>query len=282
MCFLLAWGAAAQSGAPVSSFEAASVKRATGQPGGGMKGGPGTADPGQITWTNVTMRTVLLRAYGVKAYQLAAPKWVDTERYEIAAKIPKDSTEERFGAMLRELVKERFQMAAHEEIRESPIYALVAGKNGSKLKEASAANAVPETTPAEQPAPGQRLRMGSDGFPMLAAGPGMFAIILNGSVRLTAQAQSIARLAELLSSRYLDRDVVDLTGLKGLYDFHLTFTPDSVLAALPPGPDGARPETMSTDVFASLGEQLGLKLESRKGPVKIVVIDSLEKAPIEN
>jgi uncharacterized protein (TIGR03435 family) len=97
-----------------------------------VKGGPGTADPGQITWSNLPMRAILLRAYGIRNYQLVTPKWVDTERYDIAARIPLGSTVEQFRAMLRNLLKQRFQLAAREETREGPLYALLAGKNGAR------------------------------------------------------------------------------------------------------------------------------------------------------
>ena len=100
-----------------------------------MKGGPGAGDPGQITWTGVPMRATLLRAYDIKNYQLVAPKWVDTERYDIAAKIPAGANQEQFRAMLRHLLQERFKMGAREETKEAPVYALLVAKNGSKLKE---------------------------------------------------------------------------------------------------------------------------------------------------
>ena len=264
------------------TFEVASVK-VSGPPAGArpipiVKGGPGTADPGQITWSNLPMRAILLRAYGIRNYQLVTPKWVDTERYDIAARIPPGSTPEQFRAMLRNLLKERFQLAAREETREGPVYALLTGKNGARLRE-SKQTAAPETSaPAEEP--GQRIHW-DNGFPTLPPGPGMRSLILNGSVRMTAQAQSMAHLAEALSMQ-LDRDVEDLTGLHGLYDFHLSYTPESVLANLPAGPDGSRPDTLGTDIVTSLAEQLGLKLESRKGPVKTVFVDRIEKVPVGN
>ncbi len=224
------------------------------------------------------MRAILLRAYGIRNYQLTAPKWVDTERYDITAKIPPGSTTEQFRAMLRNLLRERFQLAAREETREGPVYALIAGKNGTRLQ-LSKQTAVPETpSPAVEST--RRIRF-ENGFPTLPPGPGMRSLMLNGSVRMTAQAQGMANLAEILSLQ-LDRDVEDLTGLKGLYDFHLSYTPESVLANLPVAPDGSRPDTLGTDIFTSLGEQLGLKLESRKGRVNMVFVDGLEKVPAAN
>ena len=269
------------SGILAQTFEVASVKLspppAGARPVATIKGGPGSSDPGQITWTNLPMRTILLRAYGIRNYQLTAPKWVDTERYDITAKIPPGSTAEQFRAMLRNLLHERFQMAAREETREGPVYALLAGKNGTKLQVSK--QTAGETPSSEGEAPA-RVRF-ENGFPVLPPGPGMKSLMLNGSVRMTAQAQGIKQLAEMLSAQ-LDRDVEDLTGLKDLYDFHLSYTPESVLANLPVGPDGSRPDTLGTDVFTSLGEQLGLKLESRKGQVKMVFVDRLERVPAAN
>lgn len=266
------------------TFEVASVKPSALQngarPQATIKGGPGTADPGQITWINIPMRAVLLRAYELRNYQLSAPKWVDTERYDIVAKIAAGSTQDEARAMLRNLLKDRFKMAEHEETREGPVYALVTGKSGSKLKESAAPAAVPETPGAPQPDGGPPLKL-TDGFPTLPPGrPGMTAIMLNGSIRLTAQMQRMGALANTLSMQ-LDREVADLTELKGLYDFHLSYTPESVLAVLPAGPDGTRPDTLGTDVFTALGEQLGLKLECRKGPVRTVFVDTMEKTPAE-
>ena len=270
------------SGALAQTFEAASVKvsppPAGARPEPVIKGGPRSADPGQITWSNLPMRAILLRAFGIRNYQLTAPRWVDTERYDITAKIPPGASPEQFRAMLRNLLRERFQLSAREETREGPVYALTAGKSGAKLQE-SKPTAAPET-PSTAAGPPQRIRF-ENGFPTLPPGPGMRSLILNGSVRLTAQAQGMPHLAEILSAQ-LDREVEDLTGLQGLYDFHLSYTPESVLANLPVAPDGSRPDTLGTDVFTSLGAQLGLKLESRKGPVKMVFVDSLEKMPAAN
>ena len=224
------------------------------------------------------MRAILLRAYGIRNYQLTAPKWVDAERYDITAKIPPGATAEQFRAMLRNLLRERFQLKAHEVTGEASVYALLAGKNGTKLQE-SKQPATPDTAPPPAEA-GQRIRF-ENGFPVLPPGPGMRSLMLNGSVRMTAQAQGVAQLAEALSAQ-LDRGVEDLTGLTGRYDFHLSYTPESVLANLPVGPDGSRPDTLGTDIFTSLGEQLGLRLESRKGAVKMVIVDAMEKVPAEN
>src|ERR1039457_5492305 len=100
-----------------------------------MSGGPGTPDPGQLTYTNVSLKNILTNAYNVKGYQLSGPKWLDSERFDITAKIPMGATKEQFQLMLQNLLAERFKLTLHHETKELPMYALVVGKGGSKLKE---------------------------------------------------------------------------------------------------------------------------------------------------
>src|SRR5450759_4338978 len=142
-----------QAAAESPAFEVASIKPAepqtTGRISVGMHGGPGTPDPGQITYTNVSLKNVLLNAYGVKGYQINGPKWLDSERFDIVAKIPKGATKETFKLMLQNLLAERFKLTLHHETKELPMYALVVGKGGSKLKEsveddATASGAAPQ------------------------------------------------------------------------------------------------------------------------------------------
>src|SRR5690349_9630749 len=106
-----ACGAFAQSG---PTFEAASVKPAEAQPGGTMRvmmsGGPGTPNPGQLTYTNVTLKNVIQNAYNVKGYQINGPKWLDSERFDIVAKVPHGASKEDFRVMLQNLLAERFKM----------------------------------------------------------------------------------------------------------------------------------------------------------------------------
>lgn len=262
------------------TFEVASVKASppstgTRQVPPVFKGGPGTGDPGQITWNNLPLSWVLTRAYGIRNSQLSAPQWVDETRVDIAAKIPAGTSLQDFRAMLRNLLKERFHMQAHEETREATVYVLSTGKGAPKLEE-SKQTAAPEAPPPPESGKGIRL---VNGFPPLAPGPGMASIMLNGVVKLSAQAQSMTQLAERLSAD-LDLEVQDGTGLTGLYDFHLAFMPDSSRAWIPPGGE-PRPDA-PVDVFTAVSQQLGLKLERRKGPVKTVILDSMEKTATEN
>ena len=331
LIILTSCAAFGQAAAESLTFEVASVKPAEPQTGMGirvmMRGGPGSADPGQITYSNVTLKNLMVNAYAVKEYQINGPKWLDSERFDIVAKIPKGTTKEEFQLMLQNLLAERFKLTLHHETKELPMYALVVGKGGPKLKEsveddATASGAAPQggtagsggpsasapPPPPPPPPPGSdgagpvmgRLRVGADGMPQLPAGMGkngMMMMMTNGRMRLVVNRQPITALTVMLSNQ-LGRPVVDATGLKGKYDFNLDFAPDGMngpMGMMPPpppqhdgGPGGVAPMASAPDagggpaIFTALQEQLGLKLEQRKGPVDLLVIDRLEKVPTEN
>src|ERR1039457_7369094 len=181
-----------QGAAETPTFEVASVKPAEPQPMGQMRimmsGGPGTPDPGQLTYSNASLKDILINAYGVKGYQISGPKWLDSERFDIVAKIPMGATKEQFRLMLQNLLAERFKLTLHHETKELPMYALVVGKGGHKLKESveddAAAGAAPQggaAGDAPPPPPGAgyggapvmgRMKVGADGMPQLPANMG--------------------------------------------------------------------------------------------------------------
>ena len=123
------------------TFEVASVKRSPPpDPNGRVffgppRGGPGTPDPGQITWTNAALRNIVMTAYDVQTYQVTAPDWMNTERYDIVAKVPAGATKAQVNVMWQNLLKERFGMVVHHESKEFPVDELTVAKGGSKLKE---------------------------------------------------------------------------------------------------------------------------------------------------
>jgi uncharacterized protein (TIGR03435 family) len=217
--------------------------------------------------------------------------------------------------MLQNLLAERFKLALHHETKELPMYALVVGKGGPKLKEAAEEDAAtPQGAappPPPPPPPGRdeagpvRLKMGVDGMPQLPSGMGKNGMIMmmimdpNGGgmrVRMVGKGQPISALLEPLRNQ-LGRPVVDATGLTAKYDITLDYAPDGLsgpMGMMPPpppphdgAPGGGGPMPSATDaggptIFTALQEQLGLKLEQRKGPVDLLVIDHLEKLPTEN
>ena len=267
----VAMAAAALAQATADHFEAASVKpsQSSGQRFS-LSGGPGSSDPGRIVYSNTILRPILLNAFDVKNYQLTGPEWLDTLRFDITAKIPEGATKEQFQAMLRNLLVERFRMAMHRESKEMPIYALLPARGGPRIKPLDEPGG-PAKPIDEQAATVQRAE-GRDGFPVVSfKAPGVVIETKNGVARATAHEVPLTRFADFLSGR-LGRPVVDTTGLGGKYSFEVYFTPDGPGAA-----DGAEP-----DVFSAVQQQLGLRLEARKGAIELLVIDRAEKVPAEN
>ena len=121
LIFLTCCAAFGQAAADSPTFEVASVKPAEPQTGMAirvmMRGGPGTPDPGQLNYSNVSLKNVLMAAYAVKGYQINGPKWLDSERFDIVAKIAPGATKEQFQLMLQNLLAERFKLTLHRETK---------------------------------------------------------------------------------------------------------------------------------------------------------------------
>ena len=288
------------------SFEAASIKpagplaTALGKrgPGGarvGFSGGPGTDDPGLLTCNKCVLTVLLMEAYALQPYQLS-PSWKDSfSAFDLSAKVPKDATREQVRLMLKNLLAERFKLAVHHEQKEMQVYGLVVAKGGPKLKESV------EKPLARDPSDNQQASVADgkptfdkDGFVVRPPGPnppkGRMEVGMGGRARIRAEGETMQDLAERLSSA-IGKPVIDATGLNGKYDYSLIF-------ALPTGMGGrgnaAPPSDPNTPLSAAsdndtgipieneIQSQLGLKLESKKGPVDILVIDHAEKVPTEN
>jgi uncharacterized protein (TIGR03435 family) len=260
------------------------------KPGSGE--GPGVIRMGIMntadgfTASGVNLQLLLQQAYGVQPYQITgAPEWANSERFEIDAKmdssvadaLSKLSPEDRNLArlqMLQKLLADRFKLTIHRNTKELPAYTLVVGKNGSKLKEADP-NAAPAPA-APVPGRGGRVRPGT-----------MMMGFDSSEISLTGNAIPVSALAERLS-QFLRTPVIDKTGLLGKYDITLKFAPE--MGQLPPPPGGGAPDGMSPPPPSDPGgptlqmavqDQLGLKLESGKGPVELIVIEHVEK-PSDN
>ncbi|HLH19483.1 MAG TPA: TIGR03435 family protein [Bryobacteraceae bacterium] len=276
-------------GAP--AFEAASLKAVapgrTGLPQ--LHGGPGTGSPGQLSGA-ATLKALVMRAYGVKEYQVSGPGWMDTQRYEIAAKVPAGATGQQVAAMLRTLLAARLRMEVRLETRELPIYSLVVAKNGPKL-----AKSAGDSAASGDPAP--RLVAGADGLPDLPPGahvPRSYEVVVAGPdgilYKLWARRESMEQLADRLNA-VVNRAVVDRTGLAGLYDFTLAWSLESAGGMIPrngPPPDAieSRAAPVLSDpglsMFNALPSQLGLRLEPGKGRVEMVVVTRADRLPAEN
>jgi uncharacterized protein (TIGR03435 family) len=264
------------------AFEAATVKvNASGGTRPRVQGGPGTGDLGQITYTNVLLQSVMLKAYDIQPYQLSAPDWVTSKRYDIAAKIPPGTTPEQFGAMLRSLLAERFQMVVRHETRELQGFDLVAERGGPKLKASRVGDAGVAAVPLTEPP-----KRDADGFPVLDR-PGL--VMMEGVrgkavvVFLTARAQPVSALTDMMK-REFRVPVIDKSGLTGTYDFHLEFAPQPP-GALPPiaaadtAPDAA--DDTAPNLITAV-QRLGLRLNSTKATVDVVVVERANPIPVEN
>jgi bla regulator protein blaR1 len=273
----------AQTADPDSSatFEVASVKA---NKSGDNRIGIGFQPGGRFRATNVPLRELISAAYGtpqpLPAFQITGgPKWIESDKFDIVAKAPGDPQPGPNGpptvmfAMLRNLLADRFQLALHRENREMPIYALVLarpdGKLGPQLKvsatdcAAMMAAGRGRGTPPPLPQPGERMPCGMRMFPG----------------NLSGGSSSMTQLTNVLA-RFVQRTVVDQTGLTGNYDLDLQWTPDQMPQGRGDPPPGAPPlpaiDPNGPSIFTAVQEQLGLKLESSKGPVSVVVIDRVE------
>jgi uncharacterized protein (TIGR03435 family) len=286
-------------------FEVASIKPSAMGGRGVIKvdpGGPGNGDPGRVTYNLVTIRDLMVDAYGVKRYQISGgPNWLDSERFDVVAKVPEGATKEQVKVMLQNLLAERFRLTLHRETKELAVYALVSGAKGPKLKESTVSEPAASSPPPLSPGLEKGgMKIGPDGCPetaaMAAGRAGNFMMMTPNGVCLISNGQTMEGLARQLSNRF-DRPVIDETGLQGTYDLRLRFDPssmpggrgDTVRMKDGPGPAGGDPaERIGADVeappsiFDAIQKQLGLKLEAKKGPVDLVVIDHVEKKPTEN
>jgi bla regulator protein blaR1 len=266
-------GSGSDAVSSTATFEVASVKPNNSGDGRVMLAMPPT---GRITATNIPARLLLQQAFQVQPFQIVgAPNWTASDRFDIVAKAPDGTAPELYRSMMRNLLADRFKLKAHMETREMPLYALVLaradGKLGPSLKSAK--------TDCEAIARGRR-----GGPPPAPPQPGepIDCGFIVGIGNMNAGGMQMADLARSLSG-FVNRFVIDRTGLSGRYDFQLTYTPEGRgLPGLPPGAPPVGIEAPAADpngasLFTALQEQLGLKLDSQKGPVEVLVIDNIEQ-----
>ena len=270
----------AQSTQTTLSFEVASIKPDHSDSRMTRLGGP---DASRFAATNATAIMLIEFAYNMKDSQISGqPGWTASDKFDIDAKVedsvaeqlqklPRTQQLDQMRLMVQSLLADRFGLKVTHNTKELSEYALVVAKNGPKLKEVAPPDAQANSAP---PTPGNPMVPPPGGF-LMTMGPG-------GEANVTAKAAPITNLINLLS-RQLGREIVDRTGLKGTYDISLRWTSDTGLGGGPlpsgtQGPDtGPPPDSSGTSIFTAIQEQLGLKLESTKGPVDTIVIDHIEE-----
>jgi uncharacterized protein (TIGR03435 family) len=234
------------------SFEVASIK-----PGDPNERRRGIGNRGnQFEVLNFPLKGMIGYAYGVQNHQIfGGPKWIDSDLFTIAARpsaatplLPPENPQGVLKLMLQSLMEERFKLAIHRETRMEPIYELVVAKGGPNLKPSAGPDA--------------------DGRQGIFGRPGYWA----------ATNQGIGALVGVLSEQ-LGRPVRNKTGITGRYDYTLTYMPEPTQPAPgAPQPEAASPvDSNAPSIFTALLEQLGLKLESTRGPVEVLVVDNAER-----
>ena len=230
-------------------------------------------------------------AFNVKAYQVSGPDWLATQKFDIVAKLPDGAPRDQVRPMLQALLLDRFQMKTHHETKDFSVYAVVVAKGGLKMKEEPA-------DPVSDAADGNKA--GDRGAINVSVSGGRGGVVANygngsyftlGDNRIEAKKMQMNYVADMLA-RFEDRPVVDMTELKGKYDFTLTFTEEDYHAmmiraaissgvAMPPEAIQAMEHASGDSLFSAL-QAVGLKLESRKAPLDVLVIERAEKTPTEN
>jgi uncharacterized protein (TIGR03435 family) len=253
-------------------FDVASIKPSAPAPGRMF----GSRGPGMFNTENMPVKGIIAEAYGVKQFQISGgPSWIDSDGYTITAKTSGEGApKERFEKMmlmLQVLLEDRFQLRFHRTTKEMPIYALTVGKSG-KLPPADCVKFDEKNRPAP-PAPGQPPIRFCGNIRGGRSGP---------NSTLDASGVTTADFIRWLSN-VTGRTIVDKTGFTGTFDAKLEYLPEMAQNVKPIG-EGEPPaavENAAPSLFTALQERLGLKLESERGPVEILVIDRIER-PTEN
>ena len=235
-CYVAMTGLA-RSQVSTPAFEAATIKRSDPTADVGQM----IRDPRLVALAHVSLQNLLAQAYRIKNFQISGPSWLASERFDIVATLPDGTTRNQLPAMLQGLLRERFRLALHQEQRTMSAYVLLPRRGATKLKASNA-----EVGDIRTSSTATRAR-------------------LSGKV-------TMQYFAGLLSNM-LDRPVVDMTEIKGVYDVDLEWSVD----------DATGRESDSTPSLSTvLQEKLGLRLDSRKTPVDIYVVDHVDRVPSEN
>ena len=241
---------------------------------------------GRVTAVGITLRMLIANAYGTPQPLppfriIGGPGWINDDRFDVVAKAVGDvppGPNNIFPLMIRAMLVDRFKLVTHSESRELPIYELVKARSDGRLG--------PKLRPAATDCSALAAARGRGGPPP-PGGPGFgpggrpACGMMIGPASLAAGGQGMAQFATILSGR-VQRVVVDRTGLTGSFDIDLTWTPDQIPQGLtgtpPPGTPLLPPiDPNGPSIFTAVQEQLGLKLESTKGPVDVVVIDAADR-----
>jgi uncharacterized protein (TIGR03435 family) len=242
--FRAAWAAALLISALSAqpAFDVASIRASQSGRGEGDWRDDIQVSPGSLIMRNVTLKTAMRWAYQVYDYQISGSAWMANDRFIISAKAADPVAEDQLRLMLQTLLAERFKLVFHRETKEEKVYSLTVGKGGPKFHESTV-----EGEPAINP----------DKSKMIVEVKGMPA----------------SRIVDMLS-RILQAPVINNTGFTSRYDAALNIARYM--------PDGSSPFDPVATIIVAMQEELGLKLESKKMPIDLLIVDHAEKIPAEN
>jgi len=263
----------------------------------------------RATFTYMSLKELIAYAYKVRTFQVSGPDWLNTDRFDIAAKLPEGATKDDVPAMLKALLAERFQLTAHLETKEHPVLGLMAAKGGAKLQEApmpppiddSAALKPGETIVDTTDGP-MHLTRNTDGSTTYNMGArGSFTLRVDGdtgTMHMGGSGMTMTGLAMMLTTLGggNGRQVVDMTSLGGHYDLAVEFSLSDLVASLrdqgldiPGGPGGggggggsSASDPGGDRTIADALQKEGLKLEKSKANIMQLMVDRAEKLPTEN
>jgi uncharacterized protein (TIGR03435 family) len=219
-------------------------------------------NPGRLSRRNAPLAALVVTAYRLEGYQLVVPSWMYSTFYDVDAKAPDGATAEQQPEMLQNLLAERLALKVHRETREMAAYALVIAKGGPKFQQAKDGDPPPAPPPGMTPA--------EDNY-LPAKGGTLWVAGIGGAMREQIDMETLATKL----SRLTGKPVHDETGLKGKYNLSMYWGRSAT-------PTDGESHDPADELFSALQSQLGLKLEPRKAPVEMLIVDSAEKTPREN
>jgi uncharacterized protein (TIGR03435 family) len=269
---------------PRPEFEVATIRPSAQSPAEGVTAGV-RIDGAQFRSVFLTLKDYLGLAYRVKLYQISGPDWIGSDRFNISATLP-PGTANQIPEMMERLIEERFQIKMHREKKDFPVYVLEVTKGGAKIQETG-----PDPDPANANARTPLTITGSGNAQGISVNLGRGASYTFANNKFEGKRLTTALIVATLE-RFVDRPIVDATDLKGTYDITLDVTPEDYRTMLIHGAVAAGvalpPEALrlldgaSTPSLFDAMQRVGLKLDARKAPLEMIIIDDGRKTPTEN
>jgi uncharacterized protein (TIGR03435 family) len=276
--------AAFAQNSPRPEFEVATIRPSAQSPAEGVTAGV-RIDGAQFHSAYLTLRDYLSLAYRVKVYQISGPDWISSDRFDISATLPPGSTTQ-VPEMMQRLLEERFQIRMHREKRDFPVYVLEVAKGGLKIQEAG-----PDPGPANADGKAPVNITGSGNAQGVSVNLGRGASYTFSNNKFEGKRLTTTVIAGTLE-RFMDRPMLDMTDLNGVYDITLDVTQEDYRAMLIHAAVAAGvtlpPEALRILDGASLPslfeavQKLGLRLDTRKAPLDMIVVDDGRKTPTDN